>query len=99
MIANSILSDPIELSNGDWAFFDADVSTLVVVNAKTGKRGKGITVVGPNVKDVTGASVFTYSTTDKKLFLAARGDAASGIVVYDLATKKQTRYVPPVCKK
>jgi len=33
------------------------------------------------------------------LFLAARGDAASGIVVYDLATKKQTRYVPPVCKK
>jgi hypothetical protein len=99
MIANSILSDPIELSDGDWAFFDADVSTLVVVNAKTGKRGKAITVVGPNVEDATGASVFTYRTTDKKLFLAARGDAASGIVVYDLATKKQTRYVPPVCKK
>jgi hypothetical protein len=99
MIASSILSDPIELSDGDWAFFDADISALVVVNARTGKRGKAITVVGPNVKDVTGASVFTYRTTDKKLFFAARGDAASGVVVYDLATKKQTRYVPPVCKK
>jgi hypothetical protein len=98
-IDNSIMGDPIELAGGDWAFWHLETSTLVVVNAKTGKLGKRISLVGPGVKDITGGSLVTYRTTDKKLFLAARGDAASGIVVYDLASKKQTRSLPPMCKK
>jgi hypothetical protein len=98
-IDDDIIGDPIELSDGDWAFPHADGNLLVVANARTGKLGKGISLPGPGVKGLGRGSLVTYRTSDKKVFLAARGDAASGIVVYDLATKKQTRYLPPVCTK
>ncbi len=98
-IGNAIGGDPIELAGGDWAFWDIETSTLVVANGKTGKLGRGISLRGLGVKESAGGSLVTYRTTNHRLFLAARGDAASGIIVYDLATKKQTRYLPPVCKK
>jgi hypothetical protein len=98
-IANDIIGDPVALSDADWAFPQADGNTLVVLDARTGKLHKSILLPGPGVKGFAGGSLVTYRTSDDKLFLAARGDAASGIVVYDLATKKQTRYLPPVCTK
>jgi hypothetical protein len=98
-LTDSIIGDPIELSGGDWAFWHLETSTLVVANGKTGKLGRSIVLVGPHVKDATAGSLVEYRTSDRKLFLAARGDAESGVVVYDLATKQQTRYLPPVCHK
>ena len=49
--------------------------------------------------DSTRGSSVSFRTTDKQLFLAARGDAASGIVAYNLVTKRQSRYLPPLCAK
>ncbi len=99
IIAPAIIGDPIELGGGDWAFPREDGDVLIVASAKTGKLRTPISLPGPGVTDSTRGSSVAFRTTDKQLFLAARGDAASGIVVYDLATKQPRRYLPPLCPK
>lgn len=99
VVDDGIVGEPLELSDGDWAFFRIEHDDYVVANSKTGKLGKGIVLRGPGVGDLTGGTPISYRTTDKKQVLFAHGDASSGIVVYDLATKKQSRFSPPLCKK
>lgn len=99
VVETSVMDAPIELSGGDWAFWRIETGTLVVVNARTGRFRKSIALEGPGVKNGGGAALLTYRTSDKKLLLAALGDPASGLVVYDLAKKTQTHYLLPVCKK
>jgi hypothetical protein len=93
-----LTDEVIAVSADEWAFTTLATNRVYVDNVKTGKHVAMIAAVaGKSPNQLAGVAI-VHRTADAKTLVIASGDPASGVVLYDIATRTSKRFTPPVCK-